>query len=246
MGILFDLTPPLLQRLVRRVRGKPSRHIYQGVNTPFDMSALHHGRFASIYDAAYPNDPQLVGNGNVLRLRAYQAYLFAEIAMRARGDYLAAGVSYGVIPKVLYELSLRGSGRTFHLIDPLVDQERVGYCNDPALVSKLLDGDPAVRLQLGAIPAVFPLALPDGLAFAHLNTGDEEAELASLPYLVDHLNPGGVIVLDEYASQQAASRYDAAATHLGASVFTLPTGQGVLVKNLADNGWVRCVSARST
>lgn len=241
MGILFDLTPPLLQRLVRRVRGKPSRHIYQGVNTPFDMSALHHGRFASIYDAAYRNDPDLIGDGNLLRLRAYHAYLFAEIAMRARGDYLAAGVSYGVIPKVLYELSVRGTGRTFHLVDPLADHERAGYCKDPALVLALFDGDPAVRLHLSAIPAVFPIALPAGLAFAHLTTGDEEAELTSLPYLVDNLNPGGVVVIEDYAAQQIASRYDAAARQAGASIFTLSTGQGVLVKNPETR-----VSARST
>ncbi len=228
--ILKSLTPPLLWRLGRHIRATPSPRNYQDVITPFDMSALHGGRFGAIFDATFPHDPLLPRDGNLTRLRTYQAYLFAEVARRTRGDYLTVGVSYAVMSKVLYELTVKGTGRTYHLVVPLVDLEEAGYCKDPAFVRDLFAGDPAVRLHLKAIPGAFPLALPNGLAFVHLTSGNEEAELASLPYLVANLDPCGVIVIDDYGLQDFASRYDAVAELAGAAIFTLPTGQGVLMK----------------
>lgn len=229
-NILKSLTPPLLWQLGRAVRGTPSPRTYQDVVTPFDMSALHSGPFGSVFDAAFPQDPCRRRDGDRTRLRTYLAYLFAEVAKRTSGDFLTAGVSYAVAPKVLYDLTVKGSGRLYHLVDPLSDQEKAGYCTDPAFVRDLFAGDPAVRLHLKAIPGAFPLELSSQLAFVHLETGDEVAELASLPYLVANLAPNGVMVIDNYGLQHFASRYDAAAALAGAAIFTLPTGQGVLMK----------------
>jgi len=231
-NLLRRLTPPVLWDLLRRARGKPPLRSYHGVTTPFDMSALHQGRFAAVFDAVYRNDPGLRHDANLLRLRAYCAHMFAAIAMRAPGDFLEAGVSYGVIAKVLYELTVKESGRTYHLVDvdPRHTEAKREYCSDPAFVPALFRDDPAVRLHLVGIPAVFPLPLPTGLAFAHLDTDNEDVEFASLPYLVENLNPGGVILIEAYGLQPFAARYDAVARQLQASIFTLPSGQGVLIK----------------
>lgn len=232
---LRALTPPLVWQFLKRLSGRPPLRSYQGVVTPFDMSALHTGRFADVFDAANRNDPTC--SSDLLRLRAYLAYLFAEVARRVRGDYLAAGISFAVAEKVVYELTLKGTARTFHLIDPFLDHRDTGYCKDPAFVADLFGRDAAVRFHLAAIPDAFPITLPDGLAFAHLDTGDEDAELASLPYLVGCMNQGGVIVIDSYGLGQFAARYDAVAQRCGAAVFTLPTGQGVLMRSTNVPGW---------
>jgi hypothetical protein len=67
-----------------------------------------------------------------------------------------------------------------------------------------------------------------------LNTGNEPAELASLAYLVESLNPGGVIVIHDYGWVPSTAPYDAIAARLHAQIFALPTGQGVLMKARAD------------
>jgi len=228
--ILKDLTPPLLWRGLRRLRGRPATPTYQVVTTLLKLTALHEGRFAAVYDAAYPNDPDTLPDGNMLRLRVYHSYLFAEIASRAAGDFVSVGVSYGVTAKVLYELLIKGHERTYHLVDPFVGREGWGYCQDPAFVMAQFGGDPFVRLHQAAAPDAFPLPLSNGLAFVDLDTGDERADLASLPYLIDRLSPGGVIVIDFYGRAPSTEQYDRVADRGGASIFILPTGQGVLIK----------------
>jgi hypothetical protein len=229
-SFLRDVTPPLVWRWGQRARGRLQVANYQGVTTPFNMAALHRGAFADTYDAAYPNDPAFRREPHIRRLRAYFAWMFAELASQVPGDYLAAGVSYGVMPKVISELTLKKTTKTFHLIDALRDDEDCGYCNEPASIAALFAGDPWVRLHVNVIPDVFPIALPDGLAFVQLDTSDEDAELASLPYLIEQLNPGGLLIADAYAWQNFAPRYDEIAARYGAVFFTLPSGQGVLHK----------------
>lgn len=228
---LKDLTPPMVWRGVRFLVGRaPAPPSYQGVSTLADLSALHEGRFSEVYDAAYRRDPDLRADGNLTRLRVYTTYLFAEIASRIPGDFVSVGISYGVAPKVLYELVVKGTARKYHLVDPLQDVEGQGYCSDPAFVVSQFEGDPMVHLHRAAAPDVFPLPLAEGLAFAELSTGNEPAELASMPYLINCLTPGGVMVIDDYGWGAGARRYDAAAGRHRASIFSLPTGQGVLIK----------------
>jgi hypothetical protein len=227
---LARFVPPILADAYRRAIGRPRQHSYQGVTTPFNMRQLHEGRFAEAFDPIYPSDPLFRTDGDLVRLRCYLAHVFAETAMAIRGDYLAAGISYAVVPKVIYELTLKGSGRSFHLLDPLLDAQGDGWCTDPALVLRRFEGDAAVHLHQRLIPDAFPLPLPNGLAFVHLDTSNEDAELASLPYLVAVLNPGGVMVMDSYGFGDFAERYDAVAADLGQRILAMPSGQGVLIK----------------
>jgi hypothetical protein len=55
-----------------------------------------------------------------------------------------------------------------------------------------------------------------------------------LPYLIASLNPGGVIVIDDYACGPWAPRFDEAAQRADASIYCLASGQGVLMKNRPD------------
>ena len=235
--LLRDVSPPFLWRAASAFRhGRPTSPNYQGVTTLANLSALHGGRFAEVYDAAYRRDPGLLPDGNTVRLRVYQSYLFATIASKVKGDFVSVGISYGVTAKVIYELVLRGRERTYHLVDPFTDDSGAGYCKDAPAVMRQFGGDPFVRLHRAAAPQVFPLDFVGGLAFAELSTGDDGADLESLPYLVERLHPEGVIVLDDYAWGPWMSRLDEEARALGASIFCLPTGQGVLLKEPSTVG----------
>jgi hypothetical protein len=225
-----ELAPPVVVRVGRSLLGRPHRHTYQGVQTLANMSALHHGRFAAVYDSVCEDDPDLRSDGNRVRLRAYYAYLFASIASTWPGDFVSVGVSYGVTERVLFELIVKGGDRVLHLVDSFEDNERAGYCRNPATVMAHFHGDPLVRLHRVKAPAAFPLPLDRGLAFAVLGTGDEAAEIASLPYLARCLGAGGIIVIEDYGWNVSTAAFDAAAQRAGGSIFTLTTGQGVFVK----------------
>jgi hypothetical protein len=166
-----------------------------------------------------------------MRLRTYHSFLFAEIASRVPGDFVSVGISYGVTPKVLYELVVKGTKRTYHLIDPFEGEPGANYCEDADFVRSQFRGDPFVSLHLTPAPAVFPLDLPHGLAFAELSTGDDHADLDSMGHLLESLNRGGVIMIEDYGWGPWAARFDDAAHAAGASIFCLPTGQGVVLKN---------------
>ncbi len=58
-------------------------------------------------------------------------------------------------------------------------------------------------------------------------------ERAALEFFWDHLSPGAIVLLDDYAyfgHDRQASTMDAAACALGTRILSLPTGQGVLIK----------------
>lgn len=232
--VLRDLVPPLVWRAgVRVLRGR-STPTYQGVTSLADLSALHRGRFATVFDEAFPNNPDLRPDGNLTRLRAYTTMTFAAIALRGPGDVVSIGISYGVTPKVVYELVVKGRDRNYHLVDPFWPKDGANYADDPAPVMAQFGGDPCVRLHRNTAPEALPLPLDRGLAFAELCTGDQRAELASLPYLIDQLTPQGVIVIDDYGWGPSTVPYDRIAEYFNAQIFVQPTGQGVLTKRPAN------------
>lgn len=168
---------------------------YQNVSTPYDMSDLHVGPFARAFDATYRDDRNIL-DSNALRLRAHFVVAFARWSLAAAGDFLSGGVSYAVMPKLLYDLlEFPTLGRRYHLVDPMI-----GFpddCTDPAFVRRRLPS-PNVSLHLKKLEDAFPLAIPSGLAFVHLDTGDAQAEASTLPYLLANLNRGGFLLIDGY------------------------------------------------
>lgn len=209
---------------------------YQGVYTQHSMRCLHEGRFAEIHDRYRRLNP--FNAPNELRLRHYCASMFAEFAKKVPGDFLSAGVSFGVAPRVIYEfVEFEQLGKTYHLIDPFLGVNYPGsgpnpYNTDFELVRRQYSSAAPVVFHRELIPDCFPLeGLTQGLAFVHLNTTDPPAEAASLRYLYESLNPGGYIVIDDYSFGNGQfDDYDPAIGALGARIFCLVTGQGVIQK----------------
>jgi O-methyltransferase len=83
------------------------------------------------------------------------------------------------------------------------------------------------------VPDSFAQALPERLAFLHLDMNSSKSEIAALEVLFDRLSDGGVIVFDDYGwlgyqAQQRAE--DAFMQRRGHRILELPTGQGLLIK----------------
>lgn len=232
------VTPPILWDLGRKLcqpHLAPSPRSYQGVVTQHNMRWLHEGRFAKIYDRHRLLNPRT--DQHETRLRHYCACMFAEFSKSIPGDFLSAGISYGVAPRVIYDfVEFQRLGKTYHCIDPFLginnpDEAHAPYNTDFEFVRRQYPHDAPVQFHRKRIPDCFPLTGVHALAFVHLNVTYPPDEAASLPYLYEQLSPGGFIVIDYYSFGKGQfDVYDPVIEKIHASVFSLVTGQGVIQK----------------
>jgi len=212
---------------------------YQGVYTQHSMRWLHEGRFSEIHDRYRELNPFNAPNES--RLRHYCACMYADFSKTIPGDFVSAGISFGVAPRVIYDfVDFARLHKTYHFIDPFLGINYPGtgpnpYNTDFELVRRQYPEEAPIVFHRQRLPDCFPLdGLDRGLAFIHLNTTHPPAEAASLRYLYDTLNPGGFIVIDDYSFGPGQfDYYDPAIEALGATVFSLVTGQGVIQKPYA-------------
>jgi Macrocin-O-methyltransferase (TylF) len=91
-----------------------------------------------------------------------------------------------------------------------------------------------IRIVRGAVPDSFAEAVPETIAFLHLDMNSSVAEIAALEALFDRVSPGGLIVFDDYgwigyeAQQYAEERFMKKRGH---HILELPTGQGLVIKH---------------
>jgi hypothetical protein len=170
----------------------------------------------------------------------YRCYNVATLAMQCRnvaGDFVFAGISYGVSARVLYDfVEFEKLGKIFHLIDPFTafnPNDRRGrsdfYNTDPDYVRAQYPVHAPVKICRDIIPD----ALTDigSIAFAALNTTNPPAETTSLPILFNKLADGGIIVIDTYGMIGGRfADYDPVFAKLGVTPLWFPSGQCAVIK----------------
>jgi hypothetical protein len=107
---------------------------------------------------------------------------------------------------------------------------------DPAIHAEVVHkfrGFPNVRIVRGVVPDSFAEAVPERIAFLHIDLNSPAAEVAALEALFDRVTAGGCIVFDDYGwhlfhKQKTAE--DAFMAARGYRILELPTGQGLVIK----------------
>ena len=92
---------------------------------------------------------------------------------------------------------------------------------------------PNVRIVRGAVPMSFEEAVPERVAFLHVDMNSSKSEIAALEVLFDKVSRGGVIVFDDYGWRAYRRQQEAEDVFMrarGQRILELPTGQGLLVK----------------
>ena len=93
---------------------------------------------------------------------------------------------------------------------------------------------PNIQVVKGRVPEVLEGTAPDRIAFLHVDLNNSVAEVQALDRLFDRISPGGVILFDDYGWVASRAQRDAEAAWFaarGLHVLTLPTGQGLFVKD---------------
>jgi hypothetical protein len=235
--IVRQTLPPVVCEALFHLAGRRYRPLeYQGVQTWHNTHPLHSGHFAELYEKYQPLDPYT--SLNVTRYRLYNICMFAHLCRELPGDFLFAGVSYGVAPRVVYDFVKfdKLNGKVLHLIDPFTGRldgttsEPYPYYNtDIEYVRRQYSADAPIKFHRNVIPDA--LHGVGKLAFVLLNTSDTPAECASLPILFDQLSAGGSIIVDSYAiSDKDFEQFDPVFTKLGFEPIWLPSGQCIAIK----------------
>jgi hypothetical protein len=226
------VTPRPIWNVYLRHRGLPQTYAWRAfgkMQTSADARPLFEGRFAELHDRYRKLDP--FGGEDYYRYQHYNACFFATLCRNIPGDFVCAGLSFGMTARIVYEfVDFPTLGKTFHLIDPFegtVDytgRTADNYNRDPDYVLRQYPPGAPIVLHRKRVP----MRLPDSLAFVLTDTGHLEAAAESLPIFYDALSPGGMIVAFEYGQNTAS--YAPVVERLGITPFWLPSGQGVFVK----------------
>lgn len=188
--------------------------------------------------------------------RVHTGLWAASAAARIGGDFVECGVNRGALSSSIMEfLGWNDLDRTFWLLDTFggiderfVTDEEHGrakmaeserkldngvYTADLAGVEANFAEWARVRFVVGAIPDSLAEAVPERVAFIHIDMNCAPPEVAALRHFWPRLSPGGVVLLDDYAYrgfEPQKHAMDAAAAEFGVTVLSLPTGQGLIVK----------------
>jgi hypothetical protein len=231
--VVQSVTPPIVwnvyQRLRRRAIKSPWREFGQ-MATCARARPLLEGRFAELYARHRPLQP--FGSHDTNQYRNYNVCYFAYYCRGVPGDYVCAGVSWGVMPRIVFDfVDFPKLGKTLHLVDPFEgivsnesNQIAENYNRDPNFVIRQYPPGAPIILHRERIP----IHLSGKLAFVFTDTGNPAADAEALPIFYAQLSSGGVFMTEQYANN--IDFYEPVLRQLGATPLWLPSGQGVIIK----------------
>lgn len=210
-----------------------------------NLSFRQDQKFMSSFNDSVTNEQEksLLWRLHTLAWAAKNAFLVA-------GDYVECGVFKGFCSDVILKyLNFEDMPRRAYLYDTFAglpektstEEERHmwDYTKyDPegvySGVVKKFSRYKNVTIVRGIVPDSFEDAVPEKIAFLHIDMNSVEAEMLALEYLFDKVSPGGFIVFDDFGWMSNAGQMSAELEFMnerGHHVMELPTGQGVVIKH---------------
>jgi O-methyltransferase len=164
------------------------------------------------------------------------------IARKIPGDFVECACYKGITARILCEYTdfAQQADRNYYLYDLFEHDAAMLHHAMPEHSTTLFEKVTArfadhanVQVVQGSIPEVLHQVSPQKVAFLHIDLNNAPAEIGALEVLFDRLQPGGILVLDDYGwlayrAQKLAEDPWLAAR--GYQVLELPTGQGLVFK----------------
>lgn len=173
----------------------------------------------------------------------------AKNALSVEGDFVECGVFKGFCSSVLCKyLDFQTLPRQAYLYDTFAglpeqtstEQERKVWDYTQFDPDQVYGGVcekfaryPNVHIVRGIVPDSFAQAVPEKIAFLHIDMNSAQAEMLALEHLYDKVVVGGMIVFDDFGWTCNVNQMSAELAFMqqrGQQVLELPTGQGVVVK----------------
>ena len=252
-NLLKNIVRKALSRAGYAVLRERNRYSQDGV---FTVHNDHFRSRAEFQDAYCRGVAASNGVDTAMEWRVHVALWAASTSLRVSGDFVECGVNAGFMSSAMMRyLGWNRLGRTFYLIDtfsgPALQQfspaeiergrrevvERAiaagAYVTDVERVRENFAEWPGAVVMQGVVPDVLSTLRPGPIAFLHLDMNCAYPERAALEFFWDRLEPGGMVLLDDYAylgHEEQTHALDEAAKSFGVEILSLPTGQGILMK----------------
>jgi O-methyltransferase len=210
-----------------------------------NLSFRNDQRFMSSFYESVTNEQE-----SSLVWRLHTLVWAAKNALNVAGDFVECGVFKGFCSEVLLKyLDFGTLPRQAYLYDTFAglpektstEQERRTWDYtqyDPEAiygeVQKKFSIYDNVKVVRGIVPESFAVAVPEKIAFLHIDMNSEQAEMLALEHLFDKVVPGGMIVLDDFGWTCNVNQMKAELAFMekrGHSILEIPTGQGIVIKH---------------
>lgn len=234
----------------------PASGIYaqSGMATIHNAGCLRNSKFQS----AYKRGIKAAGVDYGIQWKTYIVCWAASQAILAgKGDFVECGVNRGFMSSVIMSyLDWNRLGRNYYLVDTfngiyeeiLSDKEKAaGYIESnrkslaQGLYVKGTEGAiknfaewPSAHVIQGFVPEALKNIPKSSFAFVHLDMNNVTPEKAAAEHFWPLMIKGGVMLLDDYAFvgyDLTKKGMDDFAHSVGAEILSIPTGQGILIKD---------------
>jgi len=182
--------------------------------------------------------------------RMYTCCWAASHARLLEGDFVECGVNRGVISvAVCNYIDFNATGKNFFLFDTfngipeaqMMQSERADrvaenaefYEECYAQAQRNFSPFPKAQLIRGQVPETLGTVAIGKVCYLSIDMNIAVPEIAAIEYFWDKLVTGAVVVLDDYGftnRPEQKKAMDAFAARKGVMIYTIPTGQGLLLK----------------
>ena len=259
-GLLFNKEKILYYALIKKpfmdIKSFISRKILNRGHKPTynqdGLTTLHNNGFMS--DPAFVQAEKAgaaTGSWASIHWRVHTILWAANQCMNVEGDFVECGTNKGGFARAIVDyVDLAKAGKNFYLLDTFeglsaslfTEEEKAAgrqehfanvYTSCYDEVAQTFAPFPFVKLIKGMVPDTLVKVPSEKIAFLSVDMNSVVPEIAALDYFWDKLSNGGIIVLDDYAYVTCDLQYKAHnewAAGKGIKILTLPTGQGLIVK----------------
>jgi hypothetical protein len=188
-----------------------------------------------------------VSPGVAIQFRAYVCCWAARQALHIPGDFVECGVNEGWISLTICNLLNFGAvNKQFFLFDTYEgippeqiapeEADRAALHNYPdcyEAAKRSFAPFPNAKLVRGRVPDTLTNVDIEKVSYLSIDMNIEYPERAAIEHFWPKLSPGGIVILDDYAFGGYDRQHDSMdefAAGVGATILTLPTGQGLIIK----------------
>jgi len=223
----------------------PLTYNTDGLATSNNSDFMQEPRFVAAYEAAKATDPW---PNFTLQWRIHVVCWFAEYARHFEGDFVECGVNTGSYARAIMEyIHFNNTGKKYYMMDTfsgldpsLVTEEEkkkgiLNYNYRDTYQEVVETFKPFnTKIIRGSIPNTLPECDARKICYLSIDMNNVVPEIAAAEYFWDKIVPGGVILLDDYGFPQHIQQkeaFDRFAEKRNHEILTLPTGQGVIIRN---------------
>jgi hypothetical protein len=245
----------VLRSLARRLLRSRGYEVYNtrlpNVFSEDGLTTYHNHTFIEqqAFIKAYARAVRANGSDHHIRWRAHVAMWAARQAASLPGVFVECGVSTGFLASAIMDyLGWNSLDRSFYLFDTWhgLDQKLMSEGEIKAGRTswfKNLDFDSIranfheyrnVSMIRGSVPESLRRVSIDSVCYLSLDMNCTQPEIAAAEYFWPKMVPGGIMLLDDYAYsgyEEQHFAFNEFAERHGFLILTLPTGQGLAVKN---------------